>query len=130
MGFFNGFKKMTKSYDKVKMTEKVTYDQLLEYMKEGNYPLGEPKITGSGIMRAIRFDSTGKYQVMVALSGKTITISKIYADMKGMMKESIGDAVTKGMYSAVNQENIDGNVAVEEIGKEISRILQEKGLLA
>lgn len=123
-------KKMVKMYDKVKMTEKMNYDDLYEIIKDGDYPLGQPAITGNGIMRAIRFDPTGKYQVMVAISGKTITISKSYANLGGFVKEAALDSVTDGLYHGLNKENLDGNEAVELIGKEIARLLEEKGLLA
>lgn len=134
MGLFDAIKdankKMNKMYDKVKMTKKLSYDELLEIMKDGTYPVGTPDITGSGIMRAIRFESTGKYQIMVAISGTTITISKSYSGVGGLAKESIGDALTGGWYNGLNKENLEGNEAVEEIGKEISRLLEQQGLLA
>jgi|APHig6443717817_1056837.scaffolds.fasta_scaffold07262_5 flavoprotein len=134
MGIFSKLadtsKKMYKMYDKVKMNKKLTYDELFEIMKEGTYPLGEPEINGSGIMRAIRFQTTGKYQVMVAITSTTITISKSYSGVGGLAKELVGDAVTDGWYSGLNKENLDGNEAVEAVGKEIARLLQVKGLLA
>lgn len=69
------FKKMVKMYYKVKTNKKVAYDELIELIKDGKYPIGQPKITGEGMMRAIRFDAIGKYQIMVGVVGKTITIS-------------------------------------------------------
>lgn len=134
MGLFNAIKdankKMNKMYDKVKMTQKLDYDELLDIMKDGTYPVGEPAITGSGIMRAIRFESTGKYQIMVAVTGTTITISKSYSGAGGLAKEVVGDALTGGWYNGLNKENLDGNEAVEAIGKEISRLLELRGMLA
>ncbi len=134
MGIFSKLadtsKKMCKMYDKVKMSKKLTYDELFEIMKEGTYPLGEPEINGSGFMRAIRFQATGKYQVMVAITSTTITISSSYSGVGGFAKELVGDAVTDGWYSGLNKENLDGNEAVEAVGKEIARLLQAKGLLA
>lgn len=134
MGLFGAIKdankKMHKMYDKVKMTQKLSYDELLEIMKDGTYPVGEPEISGSGIMRAIRFPATGKYQIMVAITGTTITISNSYSGVGGFAKEAVGDALTDGWYNGLNKENLDGNAAVEAIGKEISRLLEQKGMLA
>ena len=75
MGLIKGFKKGVINYTKIKLREKLNYDQLYEVIKDGDYPSGKPEITGKGIMRAIRFEATGKYQIMVALSGRTISIS-------------------------------------------------------
>ena len=41
----------------------------------------------------------------------------------------LGDAVTDGWFSALNEENIDLNRATRDIGEEISRLLKEQGLL-
>lgn len=123
------FKDMVKSYSSVKTKEKMDYDQLFAVMKGGTYPLGEPQLSGEGIMRAIRFDPTGKYQVMVSIAGKKITIAKTYSGAKGLGKEIIGDTLTDGWFSGLNSENISGNQAVEAIGKEIARLLEEKGQL-
>lgn len=130
MGLFKKMKTSVKSYSKVKVNQKLEYDQLYEIIKDGQYPLGKPEITGKGMMRAIRFNPTGKYQVMLAISGKTITVGKSYSGAGGLAKEMVGDKLTDGWFSLVNKENMDGNEAVEEIGKEISRLLEEENLLA
>lgn len=130
MGLFKEMKTAVKSYSNLKVKDKLDYDTLYEIVKDGNYPIGQPEITGNGMMRAIRFAPTGKYQIMVAISGKTIAISKSYSGVSGFAKEMAGDALTKGWYGTLNKENMDGNAAVEEIGKEISRLLEEKDLLA
>ncbi|MDD3417035.1 MAG: hypothetical protein PHY47_24080 [Lachnospiraceae bacterium] len=130
MGLFKDMKTAVKSYSNIKVKEKLDYDRLYEIIKDGNYPLAKPEITGSGIMRAIRFDATGKYQIMVAISGKIIAVSKSYSGVGGFAKEMVGDALTGGWFNTLNKENIDGNEAVEEIGKEISRLLEQENLLA
>ncbi len=124
------FKNMVKSYSNIKLKEKLDYDRLYEIIKDGNYPLPKPEITGKGMMRAIRFDATGKYQIMVAISGKTIAVTKSYSGAKGLVKEVAGDSLTGGWFHALNKENLDGNQAVEEIGKEISRLMEKENLLA
>lgn len=130
MGLLKGFKKGVINYTKMKVKEKLTYDQLYEIIKDGNYPLGELKITGKGMMRAIRFDATGKYQIMVALSGKTISISNIHSGAGGMATEMLVDSVTNDLYGVFNKEKQDGNENVQEIGKEVRRLLEEANLLA
>lgn len=133
MGLFDKFKKtgtdMAKVYDKVKVNKKLTYDELLEIMKEGTYPSGQPFITGKGIMRCIQFPAVDKYLIQVALSGTTITITKIYNGIGGLVKESVGDALTNGWYQGINGENIELNQLTRIIGEEVSRILEGKGLL-
>ncbi|WP_394925260.1 hypothetical protein [uncultured Robinsoniella sp.] len=129
MGFFNSFKKMVVNYSNIKVTEKLDYDRLLAIIKDGSYPLPAPEITGSGIMRAIRFNPTGKYQIMVALSGKTVSVVKNFSGAGEFVKSMAKDSVTDGWYSLANKENLDGNEIVELIGKEICRLLDEQGLL-
>lgn len=133
MGFFNRFKQSAtdaiKMYDKVKTTKKLSYDELLEIMKAGTYSIGIPEITGSGIMRCIRFPAVDKYRVQVAVTGTTITITKVYSSVSGLVKETAGDIASDGFYSVVNKENIDLNRATREIGATLSELLKEKGLL-
>ena len=59
-----------------------------------------------------------------------LTVGKSYSGAGGLAKEMVGDKLTDGWFSLVNKENMDGNEAVEEIGKEISRLLEEENLLA
>ena len=100
-----------------------------EIMKEGSYSIGVPEITGKGIMRCIKFPPVNKYLVQVAITGTTITITRVYNGMSGLAKEVAGDMVSDGMYSMVNGENIDLNRATREVGETISGLLKEKGLL-
>ncbi|GMQ61984.1 hypothetical protein [Vallitalea maricola] len=133
MGLFNKFKQgaedLVKGYDKVKLNKKLTYEELLEIMQDGSYPCGKPDITGKGIMKCIRFPAVDKYLIQVAVTGKTITISKIYSGTEGFVKEVAGDLATDGWYSAVNGENIDLNRMTRSIGEELSKLLKAKGLL-
>lgn len=133
MGFFSKLKESAtdsiKMYDKVKTNKKLTYEEVLEIMKEGTYSIGTPDIQGSGIMKCIKFPPVDKYLVQVAITGTTITITKIYNGVSGMMKETAGDIMSDGFYSAVNKENIDLNRATREIGATLSELLQAKGLL-
>ncbi len=133
MGLFDKFaqssKDAFKGYDKIKTTEKMNTDQLFEIIKDGTYSMGKPEITGSGIMRAIRFPPVNKYYLQVSVSGTTIMIVKAYNGVGGLAKEALGDAVTGGWYDIVNKENIDSNRGTREVGAEISRLLEEKGLL-
>lgn len=130
MGLFKDMKTAVKSYSNIKVKEKLEYDRLYEIIKDGTYPLPKPEITGKGMMTAIRFDATGKYQIMVAVSGKTISVTKSYSGVGGFAKEMVGDSLTGGWFGTLNKENMDGNQAVEAIGKEVSRLLGEEGLLA
>lgn len=129
MGLFKSAKKGIINYTKIKLREKLDYDMLLEIIKDGNYPMPQPEITGKGMMRAIRFQPTGNYQIMVALSGKTISISNIASGVKGMATTMAMDSVTNDFYGVFNKENLDGNEMVVEIGKEVRRLLEEKNLL-
>lgn len=133
MGFFNkvksGTKDIVKGYDKVKVKEKMTYENLLEIMKKGSYPLGDPEITGKGIMKCIRFPAVNKYMIQVAINGKTIMVTKVYNGAGGMLKEITGDIITDGWYFVLNGENIDLNRMTRLIGDEISKLLSERGLL-
>ena len=65
MGFFDSFKSgakdVFKGYDKVKLNDKITYDELYEIMKDETYSVGKPEITGSGLMRCIQFPAVDKY---------------------------------------------------------------------
>ena len=83
MGFFDSFKSgakdVFKGYDKVKLKDKITYDELYEIMKDETYSVGKPEITGSGLMRCIQFPAVDKYKIQIAITSKTITISKIYS---------------------------------------------------
>ncbi len=128
MGFFDFAKKATKGYDKVKTKEKMTYDELIEIMKEGKYPVGEPFITGTGIMRCIQFPPTGKYKIQIAVTGKTITVAKIYSGVGGLVEETVGDVVTDGWYGSLNNENMEQNEATWVVAAEIKRLLEAKGL--
>lgn len=123
------FKKYFKGYEKTKTTHKLTYEELYEVIKEGNFPCGEPFLTGKGIMHCIQFPPANKYLLQVAITGKTITVSKIYNGVGGLAKEAIGDSVTDGWFSMLNGENVDLNKMTEIITVEISRLLDEKGLL-
>ena len=79
MGFFDSFKSgakdVFKGYDKVKLNDKITYDELYEIMKDETYSVGKPEITGSGLMRCIQFPAVDKYKIQIAITSKTITIS-------------------------------------------------------
>lgn len=133
MGLLGKFKQNAtdaiKMYDKVKTSEKLTYDELYEIMKEGTYSIGTPEIKGSGIMRCIKFPPVDKYLVQVAITGKTITITRVYSGVEGFTKEAVGNALTDGMYDVLNKENIDLNRATREVGETISGLLKEKDLL-
>ena len=121
--------KMIHNYDKIKVTEKLDYDQLYEIIKDGNYPAGSPEITGKGIMRAIRFPASGKYQLMASLSGNTIVLNNNYSGAGGLAKEMIGDSLTGGFFGLFNKERQDGNDIVDEVGAEMSRLFDEAGIL-
>ena len=47
MGFFDSFKSgakdVFKGYDKVKLNDKITYDELYEIMKDETYSVGKPQ---------------------------------------------------------------------------------------
>lgn len=125
----NLFKKMYKMYFKVKMNKKMSYEELYEIIKDGDYPIGKPEISGEGIMHAIRFQPTGKYQIMVGMAGKTLTVSKSYSGVESFAKIAALDLVTDRWYQTLNKENLDGNEAVEVIGEEIKRLLGINGFL-
>ena len=129
MGFFDSFKSgakdVFKGYDKVKLKEKITYDELYEIMKDETYSVGKPEITGSG---CIQFPAVDKYKIQIAITSKTITISKIYSGAGGLAKEMIGDVFTDGMYDIVNKENIDLNRATREVGEKLKVLLEKRGL--
>ena len=69
-----------------------------------------------------------KYKIQIAITSKTITISKIYSGAGGLAKEIIGDAFTNGMYDIVNEENIDLNRATREVGEKLKVLLEKRGL--
>lgn len=133
MGLFGSLKKVTddtcKRYDKVKMTKKLSYEELYDIIKNGKYSVGEPFLTGKGIMHCIQFPPVDKYLIQIAITGKTITISNIFHGIGGAVKELAGDAITDGWYSTLNEENIDLNRATREVGTEISCLLEAQGLL-
>lgn len=133
MGLFDMFKSTAKdafkSYDKVKLNKKLTYEELLDIMKDGTYSVGEPFITGTGIMKCIQFPPVDKYKIQVAVSGKTVMISKIYNGMGGMAKEMVGEALLSDMYDVANEENISLNRATREIGETLAALCQAKGLM-
>ncbi len=128
MGLFDFGKKMVKGYDKVKSNKKLTYDELLEIMKDGTYEAGEPFITGSGFMRCIQFPPGDLYKLQVAISGTTITVAKIPNGAAGFAKEAALDVVTDGWFSSVNGENLEQNEMSWKITAEIKRLLENKGL--
>lgn len=123
------FKDLFKGYDKAKSTRKLTYEELFEIMQGGTFPCGKPELTGSGMMRCIKFPPVDKYVIQIAISGQTITTSKVYSGVGGFLKESAGDALTGGYYQTINSENIDLNRMTEIVTKEITRLLDEKQLL-
>ncbi len=128
MGLLDFSKKMFKGYDKVKTTQKMTYDELLVEMQAGTYDAGEPFITGEGFMRCIQFPPSGMYKIQVAISGKTITVAKIYDGVGGFAQETIGDVVTDGWFKSLNSENLDQNELTWAVAAEIKRLLEAKGL--
>ncbi len=131
MGFLNNlFNDTCKMYDKVKTNKKMTYEELYDIIKDGKFETGVPELTGTGIMKCIKFPPVDKYVIQIAISGTTITITKVYSGVGGFAKEELGDMFTHGFYSAFNKENIDQNRATREIGEEISNLLKAKGLLA
>lgn len=123
------FKDLFKAYEKTKTTRKLTYEELYEVIKEGNFPCGQPFLTGKGIMHCIQFPPIDKYLLQVAISGQTITVSKIYNGVGGLAKEAIMDSVTGGWFSTVNGESIDLNRMTETVTEEISCLLDQQGLL-
>ncbi len=129
MSLFKKAKTAVVNYNNIKVREKLDYDRLYEIIKDGNYPFPGPEITGKGMQRAIRFEPTGKYRAMVSISGKTVCVSNVYSGVGGAAKEMIGDSVTNGWFKLLNKENMDGNEAIQEIGKEISRLLEGENLL-
>lgn len=133
MGLFSKAKEagkdMVKMYDKVKLSRKMSYEELYEIMKTGTYSVGEPFLTGKGIMHCIQFPEVNKYKIQVAISGKTVTITRIYNGIGGIAKEAVGNVLTKGVYDVLNSENIDLNRATREIGEELTRLLEANGLL-
>jgi len=133
MGLFDALKSGAtdafKQYDKVKVNKKITYDELLEIMLKGTYSIGTPAITGSGIMRCIRFPAVDKYMVQVAITSKTITITRVYANAGGIAKEMVGNVLTDGFYDVANKENIDLNRATREVGEVITKLLTEAGYM-
>ena len=134
MGLLSKLKSRTtdivKDYDSIKVKRKLTYEELLNIMKDGTYPCGEPNITGNGIMKCIRFPAVNKYMIQMAINGKTIMVTKVYNGAGGMLKEVAGNAATDGWYFVFNGENIDLNQMTRGIGKEISRLLVKEGILA
>ncbi len=133
MGLFSKLKSRTtdivKGYDAIKVNRKLTYEELLDIMKDGTYPCGEPNITGKGIMKCIRFPAVNKYMIQVAINGRTIMVTKVYNGAGGMLKEVAGNAATDGWYFVFNGENIDLNRMTRIIGEEISGLLIKKGIL-
>jgi hypothetical protein len=133
MGLFDMFKQGTKDaikgYDKVKLNKKLNYEELYDIMKAGTYPCGEPFLTGKGIMHCIQFPPVDKYLIQISISGTTVTIAKIYSGVGGILKESVGDAVTGGWYDVLNGENVDLNQMTRIIGEEVTRLCQGKGLI-
>ena len=57
MGLFGSIKKAAddtcKGYDKVKTNKKMTYEELYEVIKDGNFAVGKPALVGKGIMHCI-----------------------------------------------------------------------------
>ena len=49
---------------------------------------------------------------------------------RSMAKEMVADAFTDDLYGVFNNEKQDGNANVQEIGKEVRRLLEEANLLA
>lgn len=130
MGLFkNLFEDTCKGYDKVKTNKKLTYEELYEVIKDGDFKGAKPEIQGNGIMKCIKFPPVNKYVIQIAITGETITISKIYSGAGGMLKEGLGNAFTGGWYDVANKENIDLNRLTRDIGEEISKLIEEKGLL-
>lgn len=123
------FKDLFKGYDKTKTTKKLSYDELYEVIKDGNFPCGKPELTGSGIMRCIKFPPVDKYVIQIAVTGQTITVSKVYSGVAGIVKENVVDAVSGGLYSTFNGESIDLNKMTEVVTTEIKRLLDENNLL-
>ncbi len=126
MGLFGD---LFKGYDKVKANKKLTYEELYDIIKDGDFKGEKPEITGSGIMKCIKFPPVDKYVIQISISGETIMASKIYSGVGGILKESVGDAFTHGWYSSLNNENIDLNRLTTDIIGEISKLLDAKGLL-
>lgn len=124
------FKDYFKGYEKTKTTQKLTYDELYDIIKDGNFPCGQPELTGTGMMRCIQFPAVDKYRLQIAIMGNTITITKIYSGVKGALKEMALDAVTDNNYGLLNHESVDANRMTETVRSEIARLLDAKGLLA
>lgn len=124
------FKDYFKGYEKTKTTQKLTYDELYDIIKDGNFPCGQPELTGTGMMRCIQFPAVDKYRLQIAIMGNTITITKIYSGVKGALKEMALDAVTDNNYGLLNHESVDANRMTETVRGEIARLLDAKGLLA
>ena len=72
----------------------------------------------------------GKYQIFVVAAKNKVCVQKSYSGAGGLAKEALGDALTNGWYTGINKENLDGNEMVEEISKEIVRLMTEKGYIA
>lgn len=130
MGLFGTAKDAVKGYDKCKTTEKLTYDQLFDIIKDIEFPCGVPVLEGKGIMRCIKFPEQDKYRIQIAITGKSVQATKTYAGAGGFAKEMAGDALTKGWFSAANSENISTNRMTVTVIDIVSEALKAKGLLA
>jgi hypothetical protein len=80
-------------------------------------------------MRCIRFPVVDKYRLQVAISGTTVSIAKVFANVSGFAKTAAVDAVFEAPVSAFEGESIDLNRATREVGETLRGLLKEKDLL-
>lgn len=112
-----------KGYERIKLKEPMTTEELFEKIKDGNYPQGAPTLSGSGKGAQIDFPPNNKYKPMAIASGKSITISQVYNGVGGLVQEMGMETLTNGWSTIFNKDRNKNSDDIVMIKNEIVRIL-------
>jgi hypothetical protein len=122
-------KNVVKSYAVIKITRKLTYEQLLDILKDETYSAGQPSITGKRFMRCIRFPEEDKYQIQIAITGCNIKINKVYNGVSGMLAEHTGNTFVDNWKQVSTEKNDALKISMDEIVSKMTDLLKSKDLL-
>ncbi len=125
-----GLKKITgqESYEFIKVKNKLTDDEIYEMIKDVEFPIGKPEISGKGMMRRILFPPGQMHQVQVKFSMGKVCVNTVPAGAGGFAKGLVADALTDGWATTVDVFGTQSD-HVQAVADIIKKVLEEKGLL-
>ncbi len=108
-------KRWVVAYGKIRLSERMTYDQLLDIIEKGQYEVGKPSIVRQGIVRSIRFREYKEFKIQVMIADRVVTIRKMEDDIRKSEK--------------INKDKRKENIVIWKVTNEMKRVLEQEGLV-